>query len=162
MVQGLCWLFVSLKYPDQAMSTICCENSQCEPSGNGNKHPCPANGKTGVAVSTQTLLQHIKMPWRQSLQAKQFYFCDSTDCDIVYFAADNSVFTLEQVRSPIGQKQTGSEKLICYCFGISAAQASHDPACKRFVVEQTRSGNCACESRNPSGRCCLKDFPKGG
>jgi hypothetical protein len=28
------------------------------------------------------------------------------------------------------------------------------------VIEQTRLHNCACDVRNPSGRCCLKDFPK--
>jgi len=31
-------------------------------------------------------------------------------------------------------------------------------AIKAFVIQQTKEGLCACESRNPSGRCCLADF----
>ena len=32
---------------------------------------------------------------------------------------------------------------------------------KEFVMAQTKAQNCACEIRNPSGKCCLVDFPKG-
>jgi len=34
-----------------------------------------------------------------------------------------------------------------------------DKRLKDFVVEQTKADVCACDIRNPSGRCCLKDFP---
>ena len=27
-----------------------------------------------------------------------------------------------------------------------------------FVKRETKSKSCACETRNPSGRCCLSDF----
>jgi len=33
-------------------------------------------------------------------------------------------------------------------------------AIKAFVVQQTKEKLCACESRNPSGRCCLADFKR--
>jgi hypothetical protein len=28
------------------------------------------------------------------------------------------------------------------------------------VMAQTKAGLCSCDTSNPSGRCCLKDFPK--
>jgi len=54
--------------------------------------------------------------------------------------------------------------MLCYCFDISEAAyriALADgmaKAMKAFVVQQTKEGLCACESRNTSGRCCLADF----
>ncbi len=53
---------------------------------------------------------------------------------------------------------------LCYCFDINAAQysaallANEAEAIKNFVNQQTQTGACACETRNPSGRCCLADF----
>jgi len=42
------------------------------------------------------------------------------------------------------------------------AVALADPGIRDFVVAQTRLGLCACDTRNPSGRCCLIDFPRDG
>jgi hypothetical protein len=57
-------------------------------------------------------------------------------------------------------KETDGDVLLCYCFGVSRADAACDPALRDFVVAATRDGQCACDTRNPSGRCCLKDLPK--
>jgi hypothetical protein len=50
--------------------------------------------------------------------------------------------------------------LLCYCFGISREDFKRDPGLRDFVVAKTKAGECSCETKNPSGRCCLKDFPK--
>jgi hypothetical protein len=52
--------------------------------------------------------------------------------------------------------------MLCYCFGVTKADARSDPGIKKFVMAQTKLGLCACEMRNPSGRCCLPDFPRDG
>jgi hypothetical protein len=55
---------------------------------------------------------------------------------------------------------------VCYCFDISmadieAARKENDgDACRQFVIQQTKASTCDCETRNPSGKCCLGDFPK--
>ena len=49
--------------------------------------------------------------------------------------------------------------MLCYCFGVSRADFDRNPGTKDFVTAQTKAGLCACETSNPSGRCCLKDFP---
>ncbi|MCK5920792.1 MAG: hypothetical protein KAG66_07615, partial [Methylococcales bacterium] len=50
--------------------------------------------------------------------------------------------------------------LLCYCYGVTCQQALNNPDAKAFVLAQTKLKNCACDTRNPSGRCCLKDFSK--
>jgi len=142
----------------------CCDSqvSACE---NSRKRRCPADGRECAEVSVITLRHHLKSPWLKPLKSQRYYFCDSPLCDVVYFGEDDTVFTIEELRGPIGQKQVGLERLpqdktICYCFGVTQRDAENDPAAKVFVIQQTGEGGCACEIRNPSGRCCLKDFPK--
>jgi len=54
--------------------------------------------------------------------------------------------------------------MLCHCFDIAestyrnALADGTAEATKAFVVQQTKDGLCACESRNPSGRCCLASF----
>lgn len=58
------------------------------------------------------------------------------------------------------------EEMLCYCFDVSvshyqsALEAGISKPIKTFVVEQTKSGFCACKTSNPSGRCCLADFKR--
>jgi hypothetical protein len=49
--------------------------------------------------------------------------------------------------------------IICYCFDIRLSDYVKNPALKDFVLEKTKAGLCSCKSKNPSGNCCLKDFP---
>jgi len=137
----------------------CCSTS--EPSTlTSKRHRCPRNGQAYGQVASSTLLHHIQQPWRQPLKPQSYYFCDDPDCEVVYFGEDDSVITKSQLRTQVGIKENDADALICYCFGISRQQAETHPEAKAFVVEQTRQSVCACETRNPSGRCCLKDFPK--
>ncbi len=53
-----------------------------------------------------------------------------------------------------------NEFMLCYCFGITKQDYKNDPSLRNYVIEQTRLGNCSCSTENPSGQCCLKDFPK--
>ncbi|MDH5328127.1 MAG: hypothetical protein OEZ68_18700 [Gammaproteobacteria bacterium] len=123
------------------------------------KHRCPVNNKKYAPVDRQTMLHHLKSAWYRLLKVQQYYFCDSPDCDVVYFGEDDKVITVAELRHPIGQKQTGNDKKICYCFGITLSDIKNNPLLKQFVIKQTKERNCSCETKNPSGRCCLKDFP---
>jgi hypothetical protein len=80
---------------------------------------------------------------------------------VVYFGEDDSTILSAEMRTVVGIKDPQNEMaLSCYCFDVTHAEAQDHPAIKQFVVEKTKSGACSCESQNPSGRCCLKDFPK--
>jgi hypothetical protein len=111
-------------------------------------------------VKARTILHHLKSPWTQALGDQKYYFCESAGCEAVYFGEDDSIIGISETRGEIGQKRTDPNRLLCYCFGVTQGDAEADPAAREFVVQQTKEGACACDSRNPSGRCCLKDFPK--
>lgn len=124
------------------------------------RYLCPANGQNYSEVAYSTILYHIKTPWEKGLKQQRYYFCDDPACDVVYFGADDSVIEKSQLRTPVCAKEANADAVICYCFGVTRAQAQSDRNIKDFVIEQTRNGTCSCEVTNPSGRCCLKDFPK--
>ena len=123
-------------------------------------HDCPVNGVTYDSVKRKTLLHHVSQPWGNALAQQAYYFCTDPLCDVVYFGHDNSVIHTDQLRTGIWQKTRSVDATICYCFGVTKYQAMRDKNIKAFVTEQTKKSLCSCETSNPSGRCCLKDFPK--
>ncbi|WP_428356853.1 putative iron-sulfur cluster-binding metallochaperone [Methyloprofundus sp.] len=136
--------------------------SDCCSSGNTapKKDSCPACTQKNLEVSIATMLQHINKPWLMNFKDQGYYFCDNPACDVVYFAQDGSVINAGDLRTIVGIKAQTKDALICYCFGVNSDDALHNSEAKAFVIQQTRLHTCACATRNPSGRCCLKDFPK--
>jgi len=134
----------------------CCSKNKQKPK----RHTCPESNKEYGEVPYKTILHHLKTPWNLALKEQGYYFCSATDCDVVYFGEDNSTIHKDQLRTKVGIKETSDDALICYCFDISRAAAQADKKIKAFVVEQTKKSLCSCTTHNPSGKCCLKDFPK--
>ena len=140
----------------------CCSGDNeksCEVKTAPRKFSCPVNAKDYNKVATKTILHHIKSPWQKELSEQTYYFCDDPDCDVVYFSLDGSVIKKTGLRTTVGIKEKDENTPVCYCFGISKVEAKKFPAVKEFVIQQTKIHNCSCETSNPSGRCCLKDFP---
>lgn len=134
----------------------CCSPSASHP----NKHRCPRNGIEYAEVPARTIAHHLKQPSSWQDRSVRYFFCDDPDCDVVYFGDDDSVILKSQLRTRVGVKEADDDALLCYCFDITKADALDDPAIRDSVVDKTRQGLCSCETSNPSGRCCLKDFPK--
>lgn len=124
------------------------------------KHPCPSNGKEYLEVPPRTIAHHIKESWTWTKTATRYFFCDAPECDVVYFGDDGSTIFRSQLRTQVGVKERTDDSLLCYCFGVCSADFLRDPTVKNYVIDQTKAGLCSCETSNPSGRCCLKDFPK--
>ena len=137
----------------------CCSSS-CSTSEKHKRHRCPVNGKAYEGVSEKTILHHVKEPWRWQGKHQNYYFCDDPECDVVYFGQDNSIIEKSSLRTIVGVKEKSGTFPICYCFGVSANQAVTTPETRAFIVQKTKEHVCECEARNPSGKCCLKDFPK--
>ena len=108
----------------------------------------------------RTISHHIVDVWEWRASASHYYFCDDPECEVMYFGDDGSVILKSQLRTSAGIKSGANENLLCYCYGISKVDFHRNPATKAFVIAQTRAGLCSCDTSNPSGRCCLKDFPK--
>ena len=137
----------------------CCElkTSDCSPP---KRLRCPVNGKEYGSVGLKTILHHLIEPWRKDLSVQGYYFCTDAECEVVYFGQDNSVIPKSDLRTSVGIKEQYPGRLVCYCFGVSYAEAEADAVAVNFVKEKTRQSLCSCETSNPSGSCCLKDFPK--
>ena len=122
---------------------------------------CPANGQSYPSVSLKTILHQVKKPWLLNLPDQAYYFCDDPNCDVVYFGENKFTLVRNDLRFEVGQKSSTMDKIICYCFDVKASDIASREALnnsKAFVINQTKSSTCDCEIRNPSGKCCLKDF----
>src|SRR5260370_2340228 len=125
---------------------------------------CPANGarsKRADALTVKSLVRQLplEMPNTQS------YLCDASDCELVYFALDTEAprFRREDLVVRVGAKETTDPIPICYCFGFTRqdiwgeiGSTGKSTVAERIKAE-VEAGLCACEVRNPSGKCCLGD-----
>jgi len=137
----------------------CCSSS-CQSKPPAKKHICPVNGIEYRQVSYKTVIHHLQKPWLRQDTAQNYYFCDDPECNVVYFADDNSTIKKDKLRTSVGVKEQSGDATICYCFGVTKADAVQDQHIKDYVIDQTKEHMCDCEIRNPSGKCCLKEFPK--
>jgi len=140
--------------PDSNAS--CSTKSEHKPKH--NKLHCPVCGQVSLTVPVKTILHHIKQPWLHRLTDQTYYYCSTPDCEVVYFAQDRMMIHKSEIRRLIGIKEQNKDALICFCFGVSRTQAASDISIKEFVIQQTKRAMCSCDTANPSGRCCLKDF----
>lgn len=137
----------------------CCSKTENK-TQHPKKQPCPSNGLEGTEVSAKTISHHISQPWLWQPKNIRYFFCEDPNCEIVYFGEDDSTITKAQLRTKVGVKELSNEGVACYCFDVSKIDALNNPAIREYVVSQTKQAQCACDVRNPSGRCCLKDFPR--
>jgi len=137
----------------------CCNSSHDTPDY-PKRRLCPVCGSECLTVSLATVLHHVKAPWSQNLSKQGYYFCDDPSCEVAYFGNDDTVINKPMLRTKVGIKEITEDTLICYCFGVTRAEAASNPKTKKFIIEQTKNSVCSCVTSNPSGRCCLKDFPK--
>jgi len=94
-------------------------------------------------------------------------FCAGADCRVVYFAEDGGdVFTTDDLRVRVGAKEREDPIPLCYCFGFDEADVREEiartggSAIPQKITAMVKQGLCACETRNPSGACCLGDVIK--
>jgi len=105
------------------------------------------------------MLQQVQSPHNQRMAEGDYACCTNRDCHVGYFSTSEMI-----PKTRLRAFQAGHQAMLCYCFDISesAYRAALDDgtaeAIKAFVVQQTKDSLCACECRNPSGRCCLASF----
>lgn len=139
-------------------AAACCEASagcRAEPAG------CPRCGAVGREVGRETVgaMAVLEVP-AAVLAQRAFRFCATPACEVVYYATD---FVVERamVRVAVQVKDAGRDVPLCYCFGhtrrsivAETAAAGRSTASAR-IAHEIKAGNCACEVKNPTGRCCL-------
>ena len=124
---------------------------------------CPTNQQTGAELDTQTVKALLAVPLTAVSSAEPYRFCPAPDCPTVYYRADGrQVFGEADLRERVYQKHADDpDSLICYCFGftVGAIRAEVARAGRSAIRGQIVAGihneQCACDIRNPQGRCCL-------
>lgn len=129
--------------------------------------PCPVNGRRSKLVGMLTVKSLIRrLPL--GMPNAQYYFCDASDCDVVYFAleVEAPMFRREDLVVRVGAKETADPIPICYCFGFTGQDIWDEIGStgKSTVAERIKAeveaGHCTCEVKNPSGKCCLGDVAR--
>ncbi|MDX8378339.1 MAG: hypothetical protein R8L53_09995 [Mariprofundales bacterium] len=133
--------------------------SGCYTTQRGKKHACPSCKQACLPVTKRTVLHHLQRPYHQTAWGDDFYHCVNVKCSLRYFSASMMIAD-DQIR----QQPSPSTAMLCYCFDVSqdvyhdALVADDSAVIKNFILQQTHEGLCACDVRNPSGRCCLAAF----
>lgn len=122
---------------------------------------CPECSKIGKPIQGQTVKSLISVSLRQ-VREVQYLFCRTPTCSVVYFSSDGEqVFTLEQIRERVYQKEPEAEDVfVCYCFRHTVGELRTASQEDRIAIVDNinagiKAGQCACDLRNPQGSCCL-------
>ncbi len=135
------------------MTDSCCS----VPAESAGAICCPVSGFEGKPVDWTTVaaLTIGPVPPRQN-----FRLCRDPECEVVYYGSAGAVLRIGDLNVQPGFKE-GSDGLVCYCFlhheADIACQLGEQGTTDIFdsIKHEVQVGNCACEVRNPSGKCCL-------
>jgi len=122
---------------------------------------CPSCNERGRPVSARTVKGNLKEPLRRDLPATGMRFCRGQQCPVLYFGPDRWRVDHDAAKSGVGVKDASDTALVCYCFDITRGairrelhRDGHTDVVGR-ITREIEDGNCDCETRNPSGKCCL-------
>lgn len=123
---------------------------------------CPVSGRRSKQVDLLTVRSLVRqLPLAKPSTA--YYFCDDPACEIVYFPSKPQapLFPRADLWGRVGVKEKRDPIPVCYCFGFTRRdiweeirQTGNSSIAERIKAE-VKAGNCACEVKNPSGKCCL-------
>lgn len=132
----------------------------CAPSGgcSNDMQSCPACGCRGQSVESNTVAALVAGP----VPARQaFWLCRDRGCEVVYFGDAGARIPVSDLRFLPAFKSESPEAFVCYCFlhprSEIESELRHDGTSTLVdrIAVKVKAGECACEVRNPSGRCCL-------
>lgn len=125
---------------------------------------CPESGTRSKKVdllTVRSLVLHLPF----GMPVEQYYFCEAPGCDVVYFSSNPEapVFRRRDLLVRVGLKEEHDPIPVCYCFGVARSDIRDEirETGKSMLAErikaEVKAGHCACEVKNPSGKCCLGD-----
>jgi hypothetical protein len=128
---------------------------------------CPESGwrsKLVGMLTVRSLLRQIPL----GMPPTAYYFCDDPACDVVYFPsnAQAPLFRRTDLRVRVGVKETSGPIPVCYCFGFTGQEIRDEirrtgrTTVAARITAEVKAGRCACEVKNPSGKCCLGDVAR--
>ena len=137
----------------------CCglDKEKCEISTT-----CPRCKERGQQVARETVgaMAELTVP-AAPLSHESFRYCTTQTCPVVYYADGEAVLETRDLRVPVNVKDSGLDVPLCYCFGHTRRSITEEFAAtgkstaSAKIAGEIKAGHCACEVKNPSGRCCL-------
>ncbi len=128
---------------------------------------CKICGNPGSKVSGITIENMIINKGLVSSNYEEFYFCKTSDCDIVYFSNIRDIYIEKKdIKVRVGIKENKPPIPVCYCFNITREDIISDikenksRSLIKFVENKINNGECSCEIKNPSGKCCLNEIKR--
>lgn len=135
----------------------CCHEPNDAPGATANCPACGARGSDLDETTLKALLRPAALARRSEIEHR---FCATSSCPVVYFGKEER-FTRDDLAVPVFQKETGSERPVCYCFDVSESDIREEVArtgqsgATGRIKALIQADRCACELRNPQGSCCL-------
>ncbi len=128
---------------------------------------CPVNGarsKQVDALTVRSLVRQLPL----GMPNDQYYFCEARDCDVVYFPCGPQapIFRREDLLVRVGAKEATDPIPVCYCFGFTRQEiwdeirSTGKSAVAERIGAEVEAGRCACEVKNPTGKCCLGEVAR--
>lgn len=126
--------------------------------------PCSVSQTVGRKVQRRTLESLLKPYARALLEPVQYYYCPDPNCPIVYFSnTDVRTFSIGELTVSVFDKDTSESTPVCYCFDWTRKKIKDQIAetgkstVATEIARKVKAGECACDVKNPKGRCCLGD-----
>jgi hypothetical protein len=125
---------------------------------------CPVSQTVGRKVQRRTLENLLKPYARALLESVQYYYCPDPNCPIVYFSnVDVRTFSVGELTVAVFDKDKSENTPVCYCFDWTRkkikdqiAEAGKSTTAVE-IAKKVKAAECACDIKNPKGRCCLGD-----
>jgi hypothetical protein len=147
------------------MTIDCCTKDETASEANAKSvatERCRTCRHQGAPVSRKTVLLMLKPDLLEQASKGVYRFCGTPDCPAVYFEEHGShIFTTKDLRVIVGAKSKTDPIPLCYCFGFDEIHLREEfsqtgsTTIPDRISSLIREGLCACETRNPSGGCCL-------
>lgn len=121
---------------------------------------CPSCDRRGKKVKPITLGSLLTPDAAVKISETQYRFCDTHDCQVVYFGEDGSTFSKNDLTVRVGVKEHDAPRQVCYCFDhtIEEIDAEVQQTGKSTVIDDIKDRmktGCWCEIKSPLGGCCL-------
>jgi len=138
-----------------------------EPAVENIDDRCHRCGEKGRRVLRETMESLLTAEALERLTGEPYYFDRTPDCDVVYFTNQGpSYFDKESLTVRVGLKEKAPPIPLCYCFGHSEESVREEivttgrSTVTDRITAEVQADHCACEIKNPSGKCCLGDVSR--
>lgn len=147
------------------MESCCTNSSEIKSNESVFCKLCRNDGRKVDSITVKALLKEGKL--YNFIPNCQYYYCETIDCDTVYFTSvTETYFSTSDIKTEIALKNRKRNGYLCFCFGHTFKEIKKEIKTKgetdiaERIAERVKLKSCACEVKNPSGRCCLSEIKK--